>query len=307
MRALLFSGQGSQYVGMAKDLYESVRSMRTIIDHANDVLGYPLSNIMFDGPEESLRETRYTQPALFVHEAALVDHLREVLHADAVAGHSLGEYSALYAAGVLTFDDALQLVQLRAQLMFDAGTKIPGTMAAVVGMDDLAVRALCDELNGIDGNVIVAANFNSPGQVVISGSAEYLRACMPRFKEAGAKIVKELLVSGAFHSPLLADAQAPLAERMRATTFNDASVDVYCNVSGTAERNGSALRDAAISQLTSPVQWTQTLLSMHAAGITHYTEIGPGKVLQGLVKRSVTATTIDGIDTIVDVQALLSA
>jgi len=307
MRALLFSGQGSQYVGMAKDLYESVPSIRTLIDHANDVLGFRLSDIMFDGPEESLKETRYTQPALFVHEAALVDHLRVVLHAYAVAGHSLGEYSALYAAGVLTFDDALQLVQLRAQLMFDAGIKIPGTMAAIVGMDDDAVRALCNALNGVDGNVIVAANFNSPGQVVISGSAEYLRACMPRFKEAGAKIVKELLVSGAFHSPLLAEAQAPLAERMRATTFNDASVDVYCNVSGAAERSGSALRDAAISQLTSPVQWTQTLLSMQAAGITHYTEIGPGKVLQGLVKRSVSATIIDGIDAIADVQALHTA
>ncbi len=307
MRALLFSGQGSQYVGMAKGLHASVPSIRTLIDHANDVLGYALSDIMFNGPEESLKETRYTQPALFVHEAVLVDHLRSVLHMNAVAGHSLGEYSALYAAGVLSFDDALRLVQLRAQLMFDAGLKIPGTMAAIVGMDDDAVRALCEELNGVDGNVIVAANFNSPGQVVISGSAEYVRACMPRFKEAGAKIVKELQVSGAFHSPLLAEAQAPLAEQMCATTFNDASVDVYTNVHARAERSGSALREAAIAQLTSPVQWTNTLLAMQAAGITHYTEIGPGKVLQGLVKRTITATTIDGIDTLADVHALQSA
>jgi len=303
MRALLFSGQGSQYVGMANDLFESMDEVRVRINHANDVLGYALSDIMFNGPEETLKETRYTQPALFIHEAALIDLLGSRLNADAVAGHSLGEYSALYAAGVLSFDDALQLVQLRATLMFEAGAKIPGTMAAVVGMDDDAVRALCDELNGVDGNVIVAANFNSPGQVVISGSADYVRACMPRFKEAGAKIVKELQVSGAFHSALLAEAQAPLAERIRSTTFNDATIDVYVNVSGNAQRAADVLREAAIAQLTSPVQWTQTLLSMQASGISHFTEIGPGKVLQGLVKRTVTAASIDGFDSASDVQA----
>lgn len=296
MRALVFSGQGSQYVGMAKTLYETSADVRSVIDEANSVLGYRISEIMFDGPEETLRETRYTQPALFVHEAAIVHACGASLHAQAVAGHSLGEYSALYAAGVLSFRDALELVQLRARLMFDAGTQIPGTMAAVVGMEDDAVTALCAELNGTDGNVLVAANFNSPGQVVISGSADFLRASLPRFKEAGAKIVKELQVSGAFHSPLLKSAEAALAERIRSTTFRDASMDVYVNVSGAAVRSAAALQEAAIAQLTSAVRWTTCMMNMHAAGITHFTEIGPGKVLQGLVKRTIATATIDGID-----------
>lgn len=306
MKALMFSGQGSQYVGMARDLSERFDAARDLIRRADDVLGYGLSTIMMDGPEPTLRETRYTQPALFVHEAALLAATGIEKDADAVAGHSLGEYSALYAAGVLSFEDALQLVQLRATLMFDAGTVIPGTMAAVVGLDDQAVRTLCNELDGVDGNVLVPANFNSPGQVVISGSAEYLRACMPRFKEAGAKLVKELQVSGAFHSPLLAEAEKPLAERIHATTFNDARIDVYVNVSATAVREAAALKDSAIRQLTSPVLWTQTLEAMQRAGITEAVEVGPGKVLQGLAKRTIADVQCDGIDTADDVERFLS-
>lgn len=302
-KALLFSGQGSQYVGMTKDLVDTFETARAMAAQANDILGYDLHAIMTAGPEDELRKTKHTQPALFVHEALLLA-LTTMDGVTAVAGHSLGEYSALHAAGVLTFEDALRLVQLRAQLMWDAGNAIPGTMAAVVGMDDDKVREVCQELNGIDGNVIVPANFNSPGQVVISGSADYIRACMPTFKERGAKMVKELQVSGAFHSPLLVDAEQGLAEKIRATTFAEPSVPVYVNVSGQAVTNANDLKDCAIKQLTSPVLWTSTMHAMWAAGVTSYCEVGPGKVLQGLVKRTLTEATINGIDTAEDVAGL---
>ncbi len=299
-KALLFSGQGSQYVGMTNDLVQAYDAARAMADKANDILGYDLHAIMTGGPEDELRKTKYTQPALFVHEAMLLA-LTSINGVTAVAGHSLGEYSALHAAGVLTFDDALGLVQLRAQLMWDAGNNIPGTMAAVVGMDDDKVREVCEELNGVGGNVIVPANFNSPGQVVISGSAEYVRACMPVFKERGAKLVKELQVSGAFHSPLLAEAEQGLAEKIRATTFSAPKIPVYVNVSGKAVSNADELKECAIKQLTSPVLWTSTMNTMWADGITSYCEVGPGKVLQGLVKRTLAEATIDGIDTAEDV------
>lgn len=300
--ALLFSGQGSQYVGMAKDLAETYPLAKGLVDRANEILGYDLSAIMFDGPEETLRQTRYTQPALFLHEALLLNVTDTRASMSAVAGHSLGEYSALYAAGVVSFEDALQLVQLRATLMYEAGDRIPGTMAAVVGLEDDVVRALCAELNTGNGNVIVPANFNSPGQIVVSGSAEHVRASMPIFKERGAKLVKELQVSGAFHSPLLAEAESGLAEKIRSTQFNDAHVPVYVNVSGSAVTAADELKDAAIRQLTSPVLWTLTMQTMWKDGITSYREIGPGKVLQGLVKRTLPEATIDGIDTAADVQ-----
>ena len=307
MNALLFAGQGSQYVGMAKDLADAYASARDLVSLANETLGYNLSSIMFDGPAERLTETRFTQPALFVHEAMVLAVTGRASNASCVAGHSLGEYSALYAAGVLSFTDALALVQLRATVMFEAGTQIPGTMAAVVGLDDAAVRALCDELDGIDGQRIVAANFNAPGQVVVSGSADYVRASLGRFKEAGAKIVKELQVSGAFHSPLLASAEAPLKERIEATTFADASCPVYVNVSATPLTSGLALKEAVIKQLTSPVLWTATLERMWQDGVRSFTEIGPGKVLQGLVKRTTPEAAIDGIDTAADVERYLQA
>lgn len=299
-KALLFSGQGSQYVGMTKDLVDAYDVARSMADQANEILGYDLHAIMTSGPEDELRKTKHTQPALFVHEATLLA-LTSIQAVSAVAGHSLGEYSALHAAGVLTFEDALRLVQLRAQLMWDAGDAIPGTMAAVVGMDDDAVRAVCAELNGIDGNVIVPANFNSPGQVVISGSAEYVRACMPTFKERGAKMVKELQVSGAFHSPLLAEAEQGLAEKIRSTTFSAPTMPVYVNVSGKPVSNADELKECAIKQLTSPVLWTSTMNAMWADGITSFCEVGPGKVLQGLVKRTLAEATIDGLDTAADV------
>jgi [acyl-carrier-protein] S-malonyltransferase len=298
--ALLFSGQGSQYVGMTKDLVESFAQARQMAARANDLLDYDLQSIMIGGPEEELRKTKFTQPALFVHEAMLLA-LISIDGVSAVAGHSLGEFSALHAAGVLTFDDALQLVQLRAQLMYDVGNATAGTMAAVVGLDDDVVRQICQELHGVDGQVIVPANYNSPGQVVVSGSAEYVRACMPVFKERGAKMVKELQVSGAFHSPLLTDAQQGLAEKIRSTVFSQPRMPVYVNVSGRPVSDPDELKESAIRQLTSPVLWTATMHAMWNDGIRTYCEVGPGKVLQGLVKRTLSDAAIDGIDTAADV------
>jgi len=300
--ALLFSGQGSQYVGMGKDIADEYESAKGLFGRANEILGYDLTKIMFEGPDDVLRQTRFTQPALFLHEAVVLEATRVRKSMSAVAGHSLGEYSALYAAGVMSFEDALQLVQLRATLMYEAGDRVPGTMAAIIGLDDDAVRSICAELNNINGNVIVPANFNSPSQVVISGSADYVRQALPLFQERGAKLVKELHVSGAFHSPLLEEAQSGLAEKIHSTTFHHATVPVYVNVTGLAVTSAEELKDAAVRQLTSPVLWTSTMESMWGAGIQNFCEIGPGKVLQGLVKRTLSNAIIDGIDTAADIR-----
>ncbi len=302
--ALLFAGQGSQYVGMMRDLADEHSTARELVAHADALLGYSLSSIVFEGPEERLKETRYTQPALFLHEAVVMGLVREYIKCDAVAGHSLGEYSALYAAGVIDFDTALRLVQLRGTLMFEAGEKLPGTMFAVIGLDDDKVQAICNRLN--DGeNVVVAANFNAPGQVVVSGSAQYLRDHATTFKEEGARMVVELPVSGAFHSPLLESARERLAEAINAADFRDASVDVYCNVDALPVRSAELLRARLIQQLVSPVLWTQTMRSMQQAGISEFCEIGPGSVLQGLLKRTLQGTSFRGIDKAADVQSVL--
>jgi [acyl-carrier-protein] S-malonyltransferase len=305
--AVVFSGQGSQYVGMAKELVENDARASEMMHRANDRLGYSLSDIMFAGPDDVLRQTRYTQPALYVHEAILLACSDIHQAAVAVAGHSLGEFSALFAAGAVSFEHGLDIVARRASLMYQAGIEIPGTMVAVVGLDDETIRAVCDELNGVDGNVVVPANFNSPGQVVVSGSAEYLRASMPRFKERGAKLVKELPVSGAFHSPLLSAAQAGLEETIRATPFSDARIPVYVNVNASPLQRSEDLQTMAIRQLTSPVLWTQTIQAMAASGISMFWEVGPGKVLQGLIKRIAPDATVSGLDSYVDVQQYGSA
>jgi [acyl-carrier-protein] S-malonyltransferase len=256
--ALLFVGQGSQYVGMMKDLSESYEKARQIIDQADKILGYSLSSICFDGPLEKLKETRYTQPALFVHGAVLTELVRDKITFDAVAGHSVGEYAALYAAGVLSFEDALRLVSLRGELMFKAGEYEPGTMLAVIGMADEKVEEICRELTDKGkGNVVVAANFNSPGQVVVSGSAEYLRENASAFKQSGARMVSELVVSGAFHSPLMLPAKEELEKAINAINFIDARVPIYSNVYAQPLRKSQELKEALILQLTSPVKWTQ--------------------------------------------------
>jgi [acyl-carrier-protein] S-malonyltransferase len=303
MKALVFAGQGSQYVGMMSDLIEQFPEARAVAERANQVVGYDLINICVQGPADTLKETRYTQPALFVHEAMVLELTMIHRSAAAVAGHSLGEYSALYAAGVLSFEDALRAVALRGDLMFKTGLAIPGTMAAIVGLSDDAVREVCSKLDNADGQRLVAANFNAPGQVVISGSAEYVRSMLPAFKAAGAKLVKELSVSGAFHSPLLQDAQRPLSEALEQLEFKDAAMDVYVNVSGEPLRRGDDLRRAAQEQLTAPVQWTTTIQNIVRAGVTAITEVGPGSVLQGLVKRIAPEVTTNGLDTAQHVQS----
>jgi len=311
MTALLFSGQGSQYVGMMKDLAAEFPQAASMLRQADEIMGMSLSSICFDGPADTLKETRYTQPALFVHEAILVTLLQEkfsTMGVRAVAGHSLGEYSALFAAQVVDFETALRLVKLRGELMFRAGENAPGTMAAVVGLDDEKVREVCAALHE-EGNLektLVAANFNSLGQVVISGSAEYLRSQMPAFKQAGAKMVKELPVSGAFHSPLMQAAKDELEKAIYAATMHDAEVDVYANALAKPLKTASQLRSALVQQLVAPVLWTQSLVAMRQSGISTFYELGPGNVLQGLVKRTIEGATIGGFDTAEQVKSALA-
>ncbi len=304
--ALVFAGQGSQYVGMTKDLVAAYPAANDLGRRANDLLGFDVLSLMAEGPAERLTETRYTQPALFVHEAMILQITGAHHQATAVAGHSLGEYSALYAAGVLTFEDALRLVALRGTLMFEAGEQTPGTMAAVVGLSDADVEHLCASLNHGGDQTIIPANYNAPGQVVISGSRDHVRASLSAFKNGGAKIVKELQVSGAFHSPILTSAQEPFATALQATAFSDARIPVYVNVSATPLSSADQLRTAASEQLTSAVRWTQTLERMAQDGITRIIEVGPGKVLQGLVKRTVTDVETDGLDTAADCERFQS-
>lgn len=296
--ALLFAGQGSQYVGMMKDIAEKFPVTNEKLDYANSILGYDIKSICFDGPKEVLTETRYTQPALFLHEALIIDILDGKLTFEVSAGHSVGEYAALYSSGVLGFEDALKLVSLRGKLMFEAGEHEPGTMFAVIGMQDEKVEELCEELTKTGKGVAVLANFNSPGQIVISGSRDFLREKISIFKEAGARMTMELNVSGAFHSPLVKPAKEELEKAINSTVFSDAKKLVYSNVYAKPLIDAGEIKEALIMQLTSPVKWTQTLKNMQADDIGKFIEIGPGKVLQGLVKRTLKNIEIDGIDKI---------
>jgi [acyl-carrier-protein] S-malonyltransferase len=277
---------------MMQGLVERFPQARQRLQEAEELLGYQLGRICFEGPEELLRQTRYTQPALFVHSAIVAELVREHLQRDAVAGHSLGEYSALYAAGVLEFADALRLVALRGELMFAAGQQLPGTMAAVIGMPAQEVERLCAELAQELGRVLVVANYNSPEQVVISGEVEAVQQALERLRAAGARSVIPLPVSGAFHSPLMEPAREQLAQAIRETAFRRAQVPIYSD----------AIQQALIAQLTAPVRWLQILQRMHADGVRSFYELGPGRVLQGLVKRTLTGVTIAGIDTAEDVE-----
>lgn len=297
MIALLCSGQGSQYVGMLSDISEKFPSAKNQIAKADDILGFSLSSICFEGPAETLKETRYTQPALFLHSAVAFDLLKDKIGFSAVAGHSVGEYAALYAAGVLSFEDALKIVAKRGELMFRAGEIAPGTMFAVINLADEKVEELCKELTEKgEGNVIVPANYNCPGQIVISGSAQYLRDNISKFKEAGARMTMELPVSGAFHSPLLKPAKEELEIIIRNVQFNNAKVPVYSNVYAKPLINADEIRESLILQLLSPVKWTQTLLEMQTNGIARYIELGPQTVLQGLVKRTLKDVEVLGFD-----------
>ena len=297
--AFVFPGQGSQYVGMGKDLCLQSNTAREIFEQADSIFGSSLSKICFEGPEDELRQTRNTQPAIFLHSVALtrvIEHLKP----DMVAGHSLGEYSALVAAGALSFEEALKLVRLRGELMQHAGEINKGTMAAVVGIEPETMENVCADAS-IAG-VVQPANFNSPGQIVISGSVEGVRKAMELAKQRGAKLVKELVVSGAFHSPLMESAKQGLKEALERTEFRDARIPVYANVTAEPVTRASDIRELLHKQVTSPVRWEQSVRNMVRDGAASFYEIGPGKVLQGLIKRTEPGVQLGGYDKYMDLE-----
>lgn len=281
-KAYIFPGQGSQFPGMGKQLYESSDSAKALMDRAGEVLGFPIKDIMFEGSAEDLKATRVTQPAVFLHSVALA--LCSGLDApDMTAGHSLGEMSALVAAGALEFEDGLRLVAARAEAMQKCCESVPGTMAAIIGMEDSMIEKICAETEG----VVVPANYNSDGQVVISGELEAVQRACEALKAAGAKRALVLPVSGAFHSPLMEPAREALAEAIGKTTFHAPKCPVYQNVTALPSTEPEQLKDNLLKQLTSPVRWTQSVRNMvDIGGADYFLELGPGTVLQGLVKRS---------------------
>jgi [acyl-carrier-protein] S-malonyltransferase len=265
---------------------------------ADDLLQFPLSRICFEGPEEELKQTQNTQPAIFIQSIVLVRLMRDAAPSMA-AGHSLGEYSALVAAGALTFEDGLKLVRLRGELMQQAGSENPGTMAAVIGLDGKTVLEICAEASA--AGIVQPANYNAPGQVVLSGSVSGVRRAMELSKMRGAKLVKELIVSGAFHSQLMESAAAGLKAGLDQADFRDASIPVYANVTARPELKAEKIRSLLLEQLTSPVRWDESILAMAAAGAASFVEVGPGKVLQGLVKRIAPAVATAGRDKFSDI------
>eukprot|EP01012_Entosiphon_sulcatum_P034333 TRINITY_DN43526_c0_g1_i1.p1 TRINITY_DN43526_c0_g1~~TRINITY_DN43526_c0_g1_i1.p1 ORF type:complete len:303 (-),score=40.91 TRINITY_DN43526_c0_g1_i1:406-1293(-) len=282
--AFIFPGQGSQFSGMGKDLYENSELAKTLFHQANDILGFSITDVMFSGTDEELKQTKVTQPAVFLHSVILAATLGESFRPDMVAGHSLGEFSALVANKTLSFESALKLVAKRAMAMQKACEINPSTMAAVLNLDDAVIETICKEVSD-SGHVAVAANYNCPGQLVISGSIEGINIACEKMKAAGAKRALVLPVGGAFHSPLMEPARVELEAAIQATTFNEPICPVYQNVTASAVSNPDEIRKNLVSQLTAPVKWTQTVTQMIADGATHFTEVGPGKVLQGLVKK----------------------
>ena len=292
--AFVFPGQGSQYVGMGKDLFVNSQD---IMEAANDELGFSLTNIMFNGPVDSLKQTDITQPAIFLHSVALFQKIKSI-KPDMVAGHSLGEYSALVAAGAIDLIDALKLVRTRGQAMLQAGIEQSGTMAAIIGLKPLRVEEICEEVS--TSGIVQCANFNSPGQIVISGSVGGVKAAMILAKESGAKLVKELVVSGAFHSPLMASAKEKLQTKLDETKIINASVPVYANVTAKVVTSSDEIKKLLYDQLSSPVRWEESIMNMIEDGATEFVEIGPGSVLQGLVKRINKEVKVSGIEKLED-------
>lgn len=298
-KAFLFPGQGSQYIGMAKDLYERSVEAKEMIKTADDALGINLSYIMFNGPEDQLKQTEFTQPAIFLHSVILSSLIRTI-QPEAAAGHSLGEYSALVSANAIQFYEAIRLVRARGKAMQQAGIDNPGTLAAVVGLEPKKVIELCKEASVV--GIVQCANFNSPGQIVISGSIDGVRKAMELCKANGAKLVKELVVSGAFHSPLMQSAKDALLDALDKTPFYDARFSVYANVTAKPVTQKAEIKNLLYEQVTSPVRWEETIINMIADGFDEFYEIGPGKVLQGLVKRINPDVKLFGIDKYEDLE-----
>lgn len=280
MKAYVFPGQGAQFSGMGKDLYDNNLESKKLFDQANEILGFKITDIMFEGAAEDLKQTKVTQPAVFLHSVILAKSLSN-FSPDMVAGHSLGEFSALVANGSLQFEDALQLVSQRALAMQEACEIEPSTMAAVLGLEDNVVEGICENTSGI----VVAANYNCPGQLVISGSVNAINEACDKMKEAGARRALVLPVGGAFHSPLMKPAEVKLAAAIKNARFNQPICPVYQNVSTTAVIDPEQIQQNLIAQLTAPVKWTQSVQNMIADGASEFMEVGPGKVLQGLVKK----------------------
>lgn len=281
MKAYIFPGQGAQFTGMGLDLYENAPEAQLLFEDANSILGFNITDIMFEGTADQLKETKVTQPAIFLHSVILAKTLGNNFKPDMVAGHSLGEFSALVAAGALSFEDGLKLVSQRAMAMQKACEIQPSTMAAVLGLEDNVVEDICAKTEG----VVVAANYNCPGQLVISGEVDAINRACEAMKEAGARRALVLPVGGAFHSPMMEPAREELAAAIENTTFSKPNCPIYQNVTASAIIDESEIKANLISQLTAPVRWTQSVQQMIADGATLFTEVGPGKVLQGLVKK----------------------
>lgn len=289
-KAYVFPGQGAQFVGMGKELYETSPLAKELFEKANEVLGFRITDLMFEGTDEELRQTKVTQPAIFLHSVILAKTLGEEFQPDMTAGHSLGEFSALVAAGALSFEDGLRLVHARALAMQKACEANPSTMAAILGLPDEKVEEICASID----DVVVAANYNCPGQIVISGSNSGIEKACELMKEAGAKRALPLKVGGAFHSPLMEPARLELMEAIEATEIHAPVCPVYQNVSTVGETNPATIKENLIAQLTSPVKWTQSVQQMIADGATEFVELGPGSVLQGLITKIDRSVSVSG-------------
>lgn len=284
MKAFVFPGQGAQFVGMGKDLYQNSALAKELFEKANDILGYRITDIMFEGTDEDLRQTKVTQPAVFLHSVISALCMGEDFKPEMTAGHSLGEFSALVAAGALSFEDGLKLVYARAMAMQKACEAEPSTMAAIIGLADEKVEEVCDAINR-EGEIVVAANYNCPGQIVISGSIEGINKACVSLKEAGAKRALPLKVGGAFHSPLMTPAQVELEDAINSTEFHTPKCPVYQNVDALPHTSAAEIKANLVAQLTASVRWTQTVKNMINDGASEFIECGPGAVLQGLIKK----------------------